>query len=346
MTLDAHALSAIAEVQAIDRLIAGFPRHPGQWNRPHEADAELVALVPDLHLASTIDGVADEIALGYYRDMYTAGWVLVMANLSDLAAVGAAPIGLMLALTLSGSAADPRLLEGINAALAASGTAVLGGDLNHGGEAHLTACALGLVAGAPVGRTGIRPGDDLWATGPLGAGNALAICRMLGLPEALAPESGFRPVARVAEGQALRPHARAMMDTSDGFMSTVDHLARLNGVGFRLDFDMDALVAPGPLAAFRGAGLPAWPLLCGEHGEYELLVAAAPEAAGAIREAAPAARRVGVATADPGIALAMPDGREVAFDGGFIRNLPARTGGDWAAYAREFQAYGAGLGLA
>lgn len=341
-----HALSAIAEVQAIDRLIRGFPRHPGQWNRPHEADAELVPVGPDLYLASTIDGVADEIALGYYRDMFTAGWVLVMANLSDLAAVGAQPLGLMLALTTSGEPTDERLVAGIEAALVAAGVPVLGGDLNAGREPHLTGCGLGLVAGRPVGRTGIRPGDALWASGPLGAGNALAIVRMLGLPDALAPEEAFRPRARLAEGQALRPHVHAMMDTSDGFMSTVDHLARLNGVGFRLDFDLEALVAPELLAAFRAAGLPGWPLLCGEHGEYELLFASTPEAEPAIRAAAPEARRVGVATAEPGLRLSLPDGLVVAFDGSFIRNLPVRTGGDWVAYAREFQAYGAGLGLA
>jgi thiamine-monophosphate kinase len=349
MTDSLLGLAALAEVRRIDALTAGFPRHPDQWNGPHEADAELVrltALGPDTYLAATIDGIADEWASGFYKDAYTAGWVLVMANLSDLAAVGAAPLGLLTALTFPpGAETSARLAEGIRDALVAAGVASLGGDLNEGPEPVMTACALGLVAGAPVGRLGIRPGDGLWVTGPVGAGNALAIVQLLGLPPALAPEDRYRPRARLLEGQALRGVARAMMDTSDGPMSTLDHLARLNGVGLRVDFDPDALCEPAALAAFRAAGLPAWPLLLGEHGEYELMVAVPPEREREVILHAPSARRIATAVETPGLTLALSDGREAPFDGSFVRNLPARTLGDWKAYAAEFQAYGAGLGL-
>ncbi|MNS19763.1 Thiamine-monophosphate kinase [compost metagenome] len=350
MTNLALGLAALAEVRAIDALTRRFPRHPEQWNRPHEADAEIVkltALGPDTYLAATIDGIANEWTSGFFKDPYTAGWVLVQSNLSDLAAVGAAPIGLLSALAFPPGSTElaSRLAEGIADALAACGVAALGGDLNEGPAPAMTACAIGLVTGRPVGRTGIQPGDGLWATGPLGAGNALAIVQLMGLPPALAPESAYRPQARLAEGQALRPFARAMMDTSDGPMSTLDHLARLNGVGMRIDFDPDRLVEPRVLAAFRSAGLPAWPLLCGEHGEYELMVAIPPDAEAGLLAAAPQATRLATATAEPGLMAVLPDGREVPFDGGYIRNLPERTQGDWKAYAEAFQAFGAGLGL-
>jgi thiamine-monophosphate kinase len=343
MTLE---LSALAEVRAIDALIRDLPRRADQLNKPHEADAELVPLGPDTYLATTIDCVGDELTSGIYRDPFTAGWVLVMASLSDLAAVGAMPIGLVQALSLP---PDPALAEriaaGVGGALTRCGAAMLGGDLNTARTPLLTACAIGLVHGRPVTRMGIQPGDQLWATGPLGSGSALATARLMGLPDALYPEAGYRPVARVAEGQRLRPHVRAMIDTSDGPVNALDHLARLNGVGLRIDFDVERLVEPGAIAAFKKAGLPLWPLLCGEHGEYELIVAAAPEAEAEVLAAAPDARRIALATADPGVVLLLPDGREVAYDASVIRNLSASTGGDWRAYVSEFQAYGVRLGL-
>lgn len=343
------SLAALSEVRAIDAIARHFPRHPDQWNRPHESDAELVkltALGPDTYLAATIDGIATELSSGFYRDAYTAGWVLVQASLSDLAAVGAAPVGMLLALSMPPDyEGAERLSAGITDALAAEGVAALGGDLNESPAPHFTACALGLVAGAPIGRTGIRPGDGLWVTGPMGSGNALAIVHLLGLPSALCPEAGYRPRARLAAGAALRGRARAMMDTSDGLMTTLDHLGRLNGIGWQVDFDPARLADPRMLAGFQQAGLPAWPLLCGEHGEFELAVALPDEAIPQLLAAAPEARRVATAVEGAGLTLNLPDGRTVAYDGAFIRNLHARTAGDWQAYAAEFQAFGAALGL-
>lgn len=344
---DAHALEAIAEVRAIDALIRAFPRRPDQLNGPHEADAELLPLGPDRWLAATVDGLAGELAVGFYRDWYTAGWTLVQACLSDLAAVGATPLGVLLAITRGPDGIVPeRLTLGIADALRAEGVAALGGDLNDGVAPHLDATALGLVEGAPpLLRLGIRPGDALYATGPLGAGNALAIARLTGAPDDLWPEARYRPHARLAEGRAARGVARAAIDTNDGPMSVIDHLARLNGVGFRLDFDLARLLEPGAREAFAAAGLPAWALFAGEHGEYELIAAVAPEREGELRACWPHAVRLGEATAARGIALALPDGRTEAYDGSFVRNLLVACGGDWRAYTRDFAAYGQSLGL-
>jgi thiamine-monophosphate kinase len=349
MTDPIHTLSVLSEVQAINAIARGFARHPDQWNRPHEADAELVkltAIAPDTYLAATVDGIATEITSGFYRDAFTAGWVLVQASLSDLAAVGASPLGLLLAISMPpGYTGVERLNAGIAAALETSGVAVLGGDLNEGPSPMFTACALGLVQGAPIGRMGIQPGDELWVTGPMGAGNALAIVHLLGLPEVLCPEAGYRPQARLSAGAALRGVARAMMDTSDGLMTTLDHLARLNHVGWEVDFNPERLADPRLLAGFKQAGLPGWPLLCGEHGEFELAVALPASAVPALLAAAPEARRVAIALSEPGLRLDLPDGRRIDYDGAFIRNLHAKTGEDWQAYAAQFQAFGAGLGL-
>ena len=344
---DVHALDAIAEVRAIDALIRAFPRRADQLNGPHEADAELVPLGPDRWLAATVDILAGELAVGFYQDWHTTGWTLVQASLSDLAAVGATPLGVLLAITRGPDGLVPeRLAAGIADALRAEGVAALGGDLDDGAALNLSATALGLVEGTPpLTRLGIRPGDALYATGPLGGGNALAIARLTGAPAELWPEERYRPRARLAEGRAARGVARAAIDTSDGPMSAIDHLARLNGVGFRLDFDLSRLLLPAAREAFTAAGLPAWALFAGEHGEYELIAGVAPAKEAALQAAWPSCVRLGEATAARGLALSLPDGRTVPFDGSFVRNLLATTGGDWRAYTREFAAYGAALGL-
>jgi thiamine-monophosphate kinase len=338
-------LHHLAEVRAIDALAARFPRHPKQWNKPHEADAELVELSPGTYLAATIDAVVQEWSIGLFQDPYTAGWVLAMSSLSDLAAVGAAPVGILPAITLPPGQDAERLAAGIADAVTAAGTAVLGGDLDSGDRPHLAACAIGLVQGQPINRMGIQPGDLVYATNQLGSGNMLAVAFLLGLPREHIPEASHRPVARLKEGQLLRPIARAMMDTSDGPMSTLDHLARLNHLGFKIEFDLEALIRPDALALARSAGAPRWPLFCGELGEYELMVAVAPDQAAELERLVPTAVRVAVAEAEPGLRLALPD-RTVTYDGSVIRNLMGESAGDWPAYTRGFMAYGSALGLA
>ncbi len=338
------SLTQLAEVRAIDRLAARFPRHPAQLNVPHGADAELIPF-GDTTLAITVDALGAEWQAGIYRDAYTLGWTAVHASLSDLAAVGAAPVGLLLALTLPpGFAGLDRLEAGIAEGLAAAGVPVLGGDLNDG-PVSLAGCAVGKVDGRIVTRLGVRPGDILVASRRLGAGNALATVRLLGLPDALWPEERFRPRAELARGQAWRPHVRALIDSSDGLMSALDHLARLNGVGIALDFDPIRLADAAAVAAFQAAGLPLWPLLAGEHGEYALVAAVAAADVEAFIAADPGAVLLGEATAAPGILVCLPDGRRETYDGAFIRNLPDRCGDDWVAYAQAFRAFGAGLGL-
>ena len=83
--------------------IAGsFRRCPEQLNNLNESDAELIPpeLLKGEILALKVDGLADEIQAGLYEDPYVIGWTAVNATLSDLAAVGAEPIGMMLLLQL------------------------------------------------------------------------------------------------------------------------------------------------------------------------------------------------------------------------------------------------------
>lgn len=167
------------------------------------------------------------------QDMADVAWKLVATNLSDLAAKGAEPVGVMLGFTLGED--DARFVAGLDEALSAFAVPLLGGDTVRGtGPRSLGLTALGRATTAHVpGRNGARVGDTLWLTGPVGAA-------MLGY-EALRDGTGAdstafrRPVPRLAEGAALARMVTAMMDVSDGLLIDAERMAKTSGVTFALD---------------------------------------------------------------------------------------------------------------
>lgn len=322
-------------------------RHPQQDNRLHEADAEIIVLAEGRGvLAFTVDTVAEEIALGLYRDLETAGWVAAMSSLSDLAACGAQPLGLLASVSLpralsGGDAreAQDALARGLEAACRRAKTFVLGGDTNDGPGVSVGIAAAGLIEGPRARmRTGIEPGDILFTTGRFGAGAALAAIRVLGLSEDLAPESGYRPVARLAESLAAGSLAHAGMDTSDGCLHTLDQLARVNGVSIRLSAPVAQLLDPTALAVAAAAGLPPLAMLAAHHGEFELVLAVRPQQAVAFTQALAQHGHVPIEVARAeakgaaNVCLSAADGgREIPMER--VRNLLHESGGDLTAHA-------------
>lgn len=166
------------------------------------------------------------------QDSADLAWKLVATNMSDLAAKGAEPLGVLLGYQLGPD--DARFLSGLEAALAHYGAALLGGDTVGGsGPQTLGLTAIGRATHRPVpARSGARPGDTLWITGPVGAA-------MLGF-EALRAGSGDslayrRPQALVAEGYRLAPVVSAIMDVSDGLLLDASRMANASGVTIAID---------------------------------------------------------------------------------------------------------------
>ena len=90
-------LNQILENSSIKNLVKIFSRSPLQQNRLHESDAELINLPgTNITLAITMDSIVEEIEAGLYTDPYLIGWMTVMVNASDLAAVGAKPLGILI----------------------------------------------------------------------------------------------------------------------------------------------------------------------------------------------------------------------------------------------------------
>lgn len=194
------------------------------------------------------------------------GWRATQAALSDLAAMGAAPLGVLLALTVPREwrAELPALAAGIGAATAAAGAPIVGGDVTDGDRLALAITVLG-HARRPLSRAGARPGDVLYVTGALGGpGAALDAWMAGGVPTADARARFARPDARIAAGQWLAEHgATAALDLSDGLAGDVAHLAAASGVACVLELDAVPCLAGVRVDAALQSG-----------EEYELLVAA------------------------------------------------------------------------
>jgi thiamine-monophosphate kinase len=144
-----------------------------------------------------------------------AGWKAVARNVSDLAAMGGRPLHALVSLVLPDGVDVEPLLDGL--AEASTLCPVVGGDTAGGGTLVVTVAVTGTVDGDAVLRSGARPGDVLFVTGPLGAHPS-------------------RPVPRVAEGTAARlGGATAMIDVSDGLALDLRRLADASAVGVVLD---------------------------------------------------------------------------------------------------------------
>ena len=362
-------MNPIREIELIDELTRSFERSPIQLNRRQEADAEIVLLpsVSGSLLAVTTDSLAEEIATGLYDDPYLAGWMTVMVNMSDLAAVGASPLGLLVSELLPDNLDEPalrRLQQGIRDACETCATHVLGGDTNSADHLVLTGTALGICReGAYLSRVGCKPGDLLYTTGPLGGGNAFALHRFshVLLPgvfpsvptheaEEILPAPGihrivrYRPQARLREGESLRGIATACMDTSDGVIATLDQLMRLNGTGFELTPGWESLLDSTASEEFQAHDLPAWAALAGHHGEFELLFTISSEDREVLMEASSRSGwkplELGIVIADNELIVPL-DGSNVSFDTAYLRNLSSLCGTDIRSYVGALLAYDA-----
>lgn len=218
------------------------------------------------------------------------GYRAAMQNLADVAAMGARPTALVVALTLpSETPVDwvVDLAHGLAAACEPHGVGVVGGDLSGGPVRSVAVTALGDLAGAePVLRSGARAGDVLALAGVAGHSAAgLALWQQAGEGAAVAAadapgevdpalahrmrRSHLRPEPPLLAGLEASGRASAMLDVSDGLLRDAGRMGRASGV--TLDLERD-LLAPDaelllPLAEELGVEVWPWVLAGGEdHG--------------------------------------------------------------------------------
>ena len=175
------------------------------------------------------------------QDPADVAWKLVATNLSDLAAKGAEPLGVLLGYQLA--AGDTRFAAGLGEVLEHYAVPLLGGDTVGGsGPQVLGLTALGRATHRPVpSRSGARPGDTLWLTGAVGGAMAGLEALRSGTGDSLAFR---RPRALLAQGRALAPQVTAMMDVSDGLLLDAARMARASRVTFAIDSAAVPLAVP------------------------------------------------------------------------------------------------------
>jgi thiamine-monophosphate kinase len=218
--------------------LRGLATHPAARNLDDDC---AVLEIGGEALVLTHDVMAAGVHFLPEADPADVAWKLVATNMSDLAAKGAEPIGVLLGYQLGKD--DTRFLTGLGDALTHYGAALLGGDTVGGnGPQTVGLTAIGRATTRPVpSRAGARPGDRVWLTGAVGGA-------MIGL-EALRAGAGDstayrRPQARLAEGINLAPRVTAMMDVSDGLLLDAWRLARASGVSLALNTAAVPLACP------------------------------------------------------------------------------------------------------
>jgi len=210
----------------------------------------------------------------------TIGRKLLRVNLSDLAAMGAAPLGYLMTCAFPHGTSDDWIAAFV-AGLAEDqrdfGLAVLGGDtVGTPGPASFSLTILGSVTpGQALRRQGARPGDEVWVSGTIGDG-ALGLLSLTGrLPPDPHLADRYRlPRPRLALGQALSGIARAAMDISDGLVQDLGHLAR--AAGCAAEIRAGAVPLSDPARAVLAADPAVQTRILTGGDDYELLFAAAP----------------------------------------------------------------------
>jgi thiamine-monophosphate kinase len=293
--LGAHApLGPGREFDAVRALLARW----GDAARGVGDDAAVLDVPAGERLVASTDASVEDV---HFRRGWLApdeiGWRAATGALSDLAAMAARPLAVLVALAVPAAWRDalPALGDGVGAAVRAAGAVIVGGDLSGGRELGITITVLGSAA-APVGRGGARPGDALYVTGRLGGPLRALRAFERGEAPAAGDRARFaRPEARIAAGRWLAERgARALVDVSDGLAADLAHVAAASGVRCVLDASrlprVDGATAADALAS-------------GE--EYELACAAPADldAGACLRDAGVVLTRVGtVEAAGPGLA--------------------------------------------
>lgn len=275
-------------------------------------DAAVLAPRPGHHIVATIDGQVEGV---HFRralsPAHAVGYRSIVTNLSDLAAMGADPRWVLVALTLPADlevAWIDEAYRGIGDALARFGGAIVGGNVSRSGrDIVIDVTALGEVpAGKALTRAGARPGDAIVVTGSPGrsaAGLALLLDpSTAGIPAPTRQrliEAHFYPTPRVAIGKSLGETgiATSAIDISDGLSADLGHILAASGVGATLE--LDSLPADDDVATFASAvGRDPIDLTLTGGEAYELLFTCRPADVGRalalVHDTGVSARSIGV----------------------------------------------------
>lgn len=250
-------------------------------------------------LVATTDAVVEGVHFDRrYFSAEDVGWKALAVNLSDLAAMGAAPRWFLCAVACRRDE-DPRWLGGVargmGACARAHGGALVGGNFSAAKQASFTITALGEVRPRRVLlRAGARPGDLLFLVGDVGLAAAGLARLRAGARAHPSARAQLRPVPRGREGRVAARFARAAIDVSDGLVRDLGRVCTASRCGAVVELAL--LDEP-------------WDLACAGGEDYALVLAVPRARAAAFARALPSARRIGAFVRGRGVRCVAPDGR-------------------------------------
>ncbi|OYZ24532.1 MAG: hypothetical protein B7Y39_01080 [Bdellovibrio sp. 28-41-41] len=229
-------MNTITEIEKITQLVSLFKRAPYQKNKIYETDSEIIDLGLEKDIAITSDILCEELEWKLISDPYIIGWINTVSSLSDLAAVAAEPLGVLIGLSQPDSISDDfakKFWQGTQDALKAHQTYLLGGDTNDSEKFLVSCTAVGQRAkSVQLSRKGMRDGDLIYLTGPVGMGVATGFANFVikskSAEMAAQIEHSFQPKARLAEAQVISRYASTCIDTSDALLAALDFLCAIN----------------------------------------------------------------------------------------------------------------------
>ena len=275
-------------------------------------DAALLTVDPGSQLVVTTDSLVSGVHFFPAADPADIGYKALAVNLSDMAAMGATPRWITLALTLSEAEMNDRWLSGFARGLGElagnHALSLVGGDLCKGPLAVTIQVIGECPKGREIRRSGAGAGDLVYVSGQLGsAALALAMLNSGREPHPDCARRLLRPVPRVELGVSLRGIASAMIDISDGLIADLDHLLEASQTGAVID--MDSI----PVNAYldrESEPAQKWRCVLSGGDDYELCFTVPPAEQKQLEQIGQPVFRIGEITLEPGLRCIGKDGSE------------------------------------
>ena len=316
------------DMSAEDRLIARFFKplatHPGALNLSD--DAAFLTPPPGCDLVLKTDAIVGGVHFFPDDAAHTIASKALRVNLSDLAAKGARPLGFLLSLAIPKDIGEDWLAgfaEGLRGDAVLFGCPLFGGDTDRTpGPITVSIAMFGSVPeGTMVRRAGAMPGDRVFVSGTIGdaaLGVMLRNGKDLKLSEAQRKHLLSRyllPQPRNALAEAVRTHATAAMDISDGLAGDFAKLCRSSGVG--ADIDVSRIPTSDAAKAVIAADSGMLEIALTGGDDYEIVCTVPAAQADSFRVAAKTAQvtvsEIGEVKAGEGARFLGADGQALSF---------------------------------
>jgi thiamine-monophosphate kinase len=271
-------LSELGEKKMVSRLLASI----GPTGGIGLGDDAAAIPLGDRFLVVSTDLIAHRTHMPPAMSAYQKGWMAAAVNLSDMAAMGATPMGVVMAYGLPRDTEADDLLDmarGVQDCCEECSAEYLGGDTKESSELVIVGTSLGLVRSDGIlRRKGAKPGDMLAVTGSIGlAATGFAEISSQDYDDK-ARKAALQPRPRTKEGIILSASSvvTSCLDTSDGLAMSIHELAKASGVGFRIDMDRLPFDKTAQAEA-QTHGWDATDLGLYGGGDYQLLFTVSPE---------------------------------------------------------------------